>query len=108
MKYWYAIETNCYYERHTPGAENHVEVSKRPGPGYQINPETMKWFLPVEYLEKQARNSRDRLLLETDYLMLPDYPLENRGEWEAYRQALRDITKQEGFPDDIQWPEKPE
>ena len=28
--------------------------------------------------------------------------------WVAYRQALRDVPQQAGFPDSIQWPVKPE
>ena len=28
-------------------------------------------------------------------------------EWQSYRQALRDITAQTGFPTEIVWPEKP-
>lgn len=30
------------------------------------------------------------------------------GKWSAYRQALRDITKQPGFPFDVKFPDKPE
>lgn len=59
--------------------------------------------------EAAVRAERDRLLSETDYLMMPDYPL-NEGRRQAvlaYRQLLRDITKQSGFPRDITWPEKP-
>jgi hypothetical protein len=28
-------------------------------------------------------------------------------EWRQYRQELRDITTQEGFPHNIDWPEEP-
>ena len=30
------------------------------------------------------------------------------GEWAAYRQALRDLPEQQGFPFNIEWPEAPE
>jgi len=30
------------------------------------------------------------------------------GDWAKYRQALRDITKQKGFPYDVEFPNKPE
>ena len=30
------------------------------------------------------------------------------ADWATYRQALRDVTAQTGFPNDITWPEKPE
>ena len=33
---------------------------------------------------------------------------EKQAEWTAYRQALLDITKSEGFPDYVTWPTKPE
>lgn len=29
------------------------------------------------------------------------------SKWSEYRQQLRDITKQEGFPYNVEWPEKP-
>jgi len=29
------------------------------------------------------------------------------AEWELYRQALRDITGQAGFPHQVEWPVKP-
>jgi hypothetical protein len=48
---------------------------------------------------------RDALLLETDYLVMPDYPLVDKSEVEAYRQVLRDITLQAGYPLAIEWPE---
>lgn len=64
----------------------------------------------AEELAAQARAERDALIAETDYLMASDYPLtdEKREELKAYRQALRDVPEQSGFPTDITWPEKPE
>ena len=58
---------------------------------------------------KEARAERNRLLTETDYLMMPDYPLdaEKKAAVLAYRQALRDVPEQEGFPRQIDWPVKP-
>jgi len=59
---------------------------------------------------ENARAKRDRLLTESDWVtvramdtgdIVPD-------DWQEYRQALRDITGQKGFPDTINWPEKPE
>lgn len=66
--------------------------------------------LTQEQLEQQVRLVRDRLLSDCDYYVMPDYPSAEEGlaEVKAYRQALRDITKQEGFPTEVVWPEKPE
>lgn len=58
-------------------------------------------------LAAQARAKRDALLSASDYYVMPDYPGENLEAVRAYRQALRDLTKQPGFPFEINWPEKP-
>ena len=59
----------------------------------------------LKNLKAKAIAKRDNLLLESDYLMMPDYPLENKSEVVAYRQALRDITLQAEYPLEIKWPE---
>ena len=57
----------------------------------------------------EAREKRNALIAETDYLAMPDYPLneEKRATVLAYRQALRDVPEQAGFPRQIDWPTKP-
>ena len=60
-------------------------------------------------LATSARQKRDRLIAATDYLVTPDYPIEPDilAKVKIYRQALRDIPEQSGFPRSITWPEKP-
>ena len=58
----------------------------------------------LESLANAARAKRDAMIKETDFYVLPDYPNAPRGIAE-YRQALRDITEQPGFPHDVTWPE---
>lgn len=53
------------------------------------------------------RAYRNTLLSDCDWTQLQDAP-GNQQAWANYRQALRDVTKQTGFPWDIQWPEKPQ
>ena len=60
-----------------------------------------------ETISFTARQQRNFLLAETDYFLLSDTP-EPTQEILAYRQALRDITSQDGFPANISWPTKPE
>ena len=55
---------------------------------------------------KSARSQRDSLLAATDWMALSDVTMS--AEMATYRQALRDITAQEGFPHSITWPTKPE
>lgn len=52
------------------------------------------------------RAYRNTLLSDCDWTQLQDAPV-NQQVWANYRQALRDVTKQAGFPWDIAWPEKP-
>mgnify|MGYP002640852440 CR=1 FL=1 len=56
--------------------------------------------------EGQIRNERDTLIAETDWWATSDRTMS--AEQIAYRQALRDITAQSGFPTDVTWPTKPE
>ncbi len=53
-----------------------------------------------------TRAERNRRLSESDWTQVADAPV-NRDEWLAYRQALRDLTAQAGFPFDVTWPEQP-
>lgn len=56
-----------------------------------------------------VRNKRDKLLIECDKYMLPDFPIteEKRSEWASYRQALRDLPEVTGDPTSPSWPVPP-
>ena len=62
-----------------------------------------------EIAAAEVREKRDQLIAETDFYMMPDYPIsaENLEAVKSYRQALRDVPQQEGFPLSVTWPEKP-
>lgn len=60
-----------------------------------------------EEVAAEAIAIRDALLVDTDWTQLPDVPESTREAWAEYRQALRDIPQQEGFPHTVNWPEKP-
>jgi len=60
----------------------------------------------LEQLAAHARSERDRLLSQSDWTQVPDAPVD-QAEWAEYRQALRDVPQQAGFPTDITWPVKP-
>lgn len=55
-------------------------------------------------LKQAIRTKRDKLLTETDHLIMPDYPDKPLGV-DAYRQKLRDVTEQKTFPESVVWPE---
>lgn len=58
--------------------------------------------------EAEVRAQRDALIDKTDYLLAPDYPISAKDleKVKAYRQALRDIPEQKGFPDNVVWPDE--
>lgn len=53
-----------------------------------------------------VREKRDGLLADTDWTQVADAPVD-KTVWATYRQALRDIPLQAGFPWDVTWPVKP-
>lgn len=61
----------------------------------------------AEEQDRVARERRTTELKESDWTQLPDVPLETTDAWSLYRQALRDITEQPGYPSTIVWPQKP-
>lgn len=60
--------------------------------------------------EEQAtavRSDRNERLVNTDWTQVADAPVD-KAAWATYRQALRDVTAQEGFPWNVTWPVQPE
>ena len=55
-----------------------------------------------EYLESEIRSQRNDLLRQTDWMALSDVTMPQNVI--DYRQALRDITKQQDFPYSVVWP----
>lgn len=60
-----------------------------------------------EQLATQIRSERDAKLQACDWTQVADAPVD-QAAWATYRQALRDITDQETFPESVTWPEVPQ
>lgn len=56
-----------------------------------------------------ARAVRDEKLAASDWTQFADAPLSpaKKAAWTEYRQALRDVTMQAGFPNSVTWPSAP-
>jgi hypothetical protein len=54
----------------------------------------------------EVKALRDKMLSASDWTQVPDAPVD-AAAWATYRQALRDIPQQAGFPENITWPEAP-
>lgn len=102
-----AVEVDSDYYKSLLKGESQGLVITCDGKGYPVleeaPPPTAEVLAPI------ARGKRDTLLMETDYLAMPDYPhsATSLAEIKEYRQALRDIPEQPGFPDSIAWPIRP-
>ena len=55
---------------------------------------------------KSVREQRSTKLADCDWTQVADSPVDKTA-WATYRQALRDITTQDGFPWEITWPDAP-
>jgi hypothetical protein len=56
---------------------------------------------------KSVRQTRNDKLKECDWTQVADAPVD-QAAWATYRQELRDVTQQSGFPWTITWPTQPE
>jgi len=86
-----------------------TKIPAKPGDYYEWHAATQSWVFNQEAFEASLIMRRGSLLITSDWTQLPDSPLttEQREEWAIYRQALRDITDQPGYPLDITWPIAP-
>lgn len=58
-------------------------------------------------LAQAMRRQRDSLLGASDWTQVADAPVD-RQAWRAYRELLRQVPDQAGFPQEIHWPLSPE
>jgi hypothetical protein len=58
---------------------------------------------------KSVRQTRDDKLKECDWIVIKNLEMNANipGAWEVYRQALRDVPSQSGFPWTVTWPDAP-
>lgn len=78
--------------------------------------ENNNWVNISQELENQnnllkatnVREIRNQLLKDSDWTQVVDTPELIKNKWATYRQTLRDVPAQAGFPHNVQWPNKPE
>ena len=58
-------------------------------------------------ISNDVRNERNRKLADCDWTQTNDSPLKAESTWTTYRQSLRDVPTQAGFPHTVTWPTKP-
>lgn len=87
-------------------------VEREPKPSYEYIWDGNAWVIDEVYAGQKIRLERNELLLQSDWtdtLSAQSRLGETKyAEWQSYRQDLRDITSQSGFPENVVWPTKPE
>ena len=78
----------------------------------ELRPTDEEISLKVKELEaaqplKELREERNDLLMETDYIMVSDYPHTNKQAWIKYRQDLRDLPQTADLSN-VEYPIKPQ
>ena len=92
------------------------ELPEKPSNYHIWNLETEQWQEPENYQQllfdeaaSKVKQERQQLLATTDWTdtVSASARLENYNAWQFYRQQLRDITTQEGYPFNVVWPTQP-
>ena len=108
---WYAVEVHGD-NIPTPNVEVTDEVWQKAledvANAYVDGKFVRKDFSTTEEKAQIKRLARDVLLGQSDWTQFGDSPLSDskKAEWATYRQALRDLPTQSGFPD-VDMPTKP-
>lgn len=102
----------CHCDRRTDGGKPVVKYREVNGQIEQYAEAAPVPSVPeptTEEQEMQVRAARNSLLTLCDWTQLPDAPLTDgeKQEWAEYRQALRDVPEQTGFPENVIWPSTP-
>ena len=86
-----------------------TNIPARPSIDHEFDYSSKSWVLNINLLKESIANKRNNLLYRSDWTQLPNGPLnqQQQGQWAIYRQALRDITTQSGYPANVIWPTEP-
>jgi|TARA_R110000744_G_scaffold155330_1_gene270572 hypothetical protein len=106
-----AVLTVCDHDEakaNTPENGGYVVGSYMPDQYKMVNGVPVEVSETKTYEQKCAsiRNLRNKMLSGCDWTQVSDAPVDHDA-WAIYRQELRNITNQDGFPDSVNWPAQP-
>jgi hypothetical protein len=98
--------TSCYVENNQV-----VLLPNKPDENnyWEFDYQNKIWVGNVDMASTQVLAKRLPLLQQSDWTQIPGNPLiaEQQQAWAVYRQQLRDITSQSGYPFNVIWPTPP-
>lgn len=102
-----AIEGEFSATTHFVKAKAAIEIPPSPQDGFVFDYLLERW-VPVAGRDTRAVVAkRNKLLTESDWTQMPDASPPNKVGWATYRQELRDLTAQAGYPLRFIWPTPP-
>jgi hypothetical protein len=103
------IEGNYLREFYYIQNNEPVEISRPPDVWYDFNYNTKQWVANRDKAIDFISEKRKKLLIDSDWTQLPNGPLTQQQQeaWAVYRQQLRDIPQQSGYPFNVVWPTPP-
>lgn len=86
-----------------------IEIPPKPDYASNFDYTSGQWIGNNQQQESIVISRRNASLYASDWTQIPNGPLtsEQQQEWAVYRQQLRDITSQSGYPFDVVWPVPP-
>lgn len=114
----YDSSVESYLELEINGNEYYVDISNQQL--VQIPSRPNNWsnfdFVTKQWVGNESQaiifitNRRKKILYESDWTQIPNNPLtsEQQTAWATYRQELRDIPSQSGYPFNVVWPTPPQ
>ena len=95
-------------ERYFYDGSEFQRIPDKPSEEYVFDRKEKAWYISMDLAAMVVRSKRDVLLAACDWTQTADQPEATKLKWQPYRQELRDITSQAGFPLEIVWPELPQ
>ncbi len=94
--------------QHTHKFVNGVQVDLTLEEIAEIEAREAEWLAGADARKAaKVRGERNEKLAATDWTQAADVPQSIKDSYASYRQALRDISNQSGFPNEITWPIAP-
>jgi len=87
-----------------------VQFPPKPSGAYTFDYTSKTWVAQPDAQSQTIISQRNKLLYESDWTQIPNNPLttEQQTAWATYRQELRDIPSQSGYPFNVIWPTPPQ
>jgi hypothetical protein len=106
----------AYVEGFVDGALYYIENSQpvaipaQPSQYAVFDYTTKQWVLSPNLAIAEVSQKRSTLLYASDWTQIPNNPLTTAQQqaWATYRQELRDIPQQSGYPYNVVWPTPPQ